>query len=134
MKKQLFPIAIVCLTMFFGCKETSKKTTELNQITLVSPEEAKLLIQMENTQLVDVRTVEEFETGKIAGAVNLVYDKSFAEKLAGLDKSKPVLVYCQSGGRSAKCAEILKEAGFKKIYDLDGGLTQWVRKGNAVLE
>lgn len=134
MKKQILPVVILCLFTFFGCKENSDKTNELSQITLVSPQEAALLIQMQNTQLVDVRTVEEFESGKIEGAVNLVYQKNFSERIAELDKSKPVLVYCQTGGRSAKCAEILKKAGFKKIYDLEGGLTQWARAGNKILK
>ncbi|HET8810693.1 MAG TPA: rhodanese-like domain-containing protein [Flavobacteriaceae bacterium] len=134
MKKQILLVAMLCLFTLLGCKENSEKPSDLSQITLVSPEEAALLLQMQNTQLVDVRTVEEFETGKIEGAVNLVYQKNFSEKIAELDKSKPVLVYCQSGGRSAKCAEILKEAGFEKIYDLEGGLTQWARAGNEILK
>ena len=134
MKKAIFLLTILCLSLFYGCKETSEKPTGMDQITLVSPEEAKTLMQMENTQLVDVRTVEEFESGKIAGSVNLVYEEDFAEKIAGLDKDQPVLVYCRSGNRSAKCAEILKEAGFTKIYDLDGGLSKWRQEGNEVLE
>ena len=42
-----------------------------------------------------------------------------------LDKSKPVVLYCKGGGRSAKCAKKLKDAGFEKIYDLEGGLSKW---------
>ena len=42
-----------------------------------------------------------------------------------LDKKKPVILYCKGGTRSAKCAKKLKDAGFEKIYDLDGGLSRW---------
>ena len=54
----------------------------------------------------------------------------FKEKaFEGLDKSKPVLVYCASGGRSAKSAKIYKEAGFTKVYNLLGGFRAWSAKG-----
>jgi rhodanese-related sulfurtransferase len=42
-----------------------------------------------------------------------------------LDKNKPVLVYCAAGGRSASAAKDLKKAGFKKVYDLEGGYDAW---------
>jgi len=38
-------------------------------------------------------------------------------------------VYCKSGNRSAKCAAKMKDAGFVKIYDLDGGIAKWKYKG-----
>jgi rhodanese-related sulfurtransferase len=38
-----------------------------------------------------------------------------------LDKNKPVFVYCRSGGRSGKCAQMCKDMGFKEIYDMKGG-------------
>ena len=76
--------------------------------------------------LVDVRTPEEFAEGHIAKAVNMnVNDNDFESKIATLDKEKPVMVYCRSGGRSAKAAGILKEKGFKHVYDLDGGMIGW---------
>lgn len=115
-------------TVFFlfslACKEQAREN--LSTIQMVSPDEMEELIKLESTQLVDVRTEKEFASGHIEGAQNIVYDEHFDEKLASLDKSKPVAVYCHSGGRSEKCAKILKEAGFKKIYDLKGGITQWV--------
>lgn len=122
-------------------KETTEATTSTQAdkndvgsgITLITPEEAEKLMQLENTQLVDVRTVEELESGKIAGAVNFIYEKNFEEKIAHLDKTQPVIVYCHSGRRSAICAEILKEAGFEKIYDMDGGITQWKKEGRPVV-
>jgi thioredoxin len=42
-----------------------------------------------------------------------------------LDVSKPVFVYCLSGGRSASAAQYLKGRGFKRVYDLQGGIMQW---------
>ena len=49
-------------------------------------------------------------------------------------QSKPVIVYCRSGRRSAECAKQLKEKGFVKIYDLEGGIAKWEFEGFEVKE
>ena len=59
-------------------------------------------------------------------------DENFDEKIESVDKSKPVIVYCKSGGRSAKCALKLAEKGFEKIYDLEGGFSQWKFKALSI--
>ena len=84
--------------------------------------------QMKETtsQIVDVRTEGEYKEGHIANAVNMdVTADDFESKIASLDKEKPVMVYCKAGGRSAKAASILREKGFKNVYDLDGGILGW---------
>lgn len=84
-------------------------------------------------QLVDVRTPEEFQSGFIAGAVNLnIQDADFVKKIVLLDKSRPVLVYCAVGGRSAKAANEFLKLGFPKVYDLKGGMTAWKAAGKSV--
>ena len=88
----------------------------------------KKTIQSKKVQLVDVRTPAEFEEGKIEGAQNIdVKNAEFKTMAAKLDPKKPVAVYCRSGARSAKAASILKEMGFKKIYNLDGGYLAWTK-------
>ena len=83
-----------------------------------------------SVQLIDVRTPEEYRSGYIAGARNLnIYDAGFAQSLAALDKSKPVLVYCAKGGRSASAAGELQKAGFSQVYDLEGGISAWKAAG-----
>lgn len=77
-------------------------------------------------QLIDVRTPQEFAKGHIPKAVNIDYKNAdFKSQINILDTSKPVLLYCHSGGRSAKSYKILKEKGFKEVYDLQGGFTAW---------
>jgi rhodanese-related sulfurtransferase len=58
----------------------------------------------------------------------------FASQIEKLDKTKPVFVYCKRGGRSAGAAEILKEKGFTKVYNLDGGITAWTEEGQEVVK
>ena len=105
---------------------------ELTEITIINPEEMKVLLKENEVQLVDVRTVEEFNKHFIQGAENIVFDDNFDIKLDHLDKEKPVVVYCKKGGRSGRCAKVLQQKGFKKIYDLKGGLSQWIKEGNDV--
>ena len=94
-------------------------------ITTVDVKKAKELLK-EDIQLVDVRTPGEYEEGHIDNALNIdVTDDAFVKNIEQLDKEKPVMVYCRSGHRSARAAEILKEKGFKKIYNLDGGFMAW---------
>lgn len=75
-----------------------------------------------NAQLLDVRTPNEWNAGKIASSKCINYnDPAFKEQVQKLDKDKPVFVYCAVGGRSTKASQILKESGFKLIYNLQGG-------------
>ena len=86
-------------------------------------------------QLLDVRTEGEWKEGHLEGAKLVTLAKEgFVEKAkAALDPKKPVLVYCKSGGRSARAAKQLREAGFT-VHDLDGGITAWQKAGKPVVK
>lgn len=119
---------ILLLTLIFGFMSCNEHSS--SEIKVVSPEEMKSLIQMDDVQLVDVRTKEEYNTGFISNSQNIdITAPDFEDQISKLDKKKPVLVYCKAGTRSAKCAQKLKEAGFEKIYDLSGGITKWKYTG-----
>ena len=81
-------------------------------------------------QILDVRTPEEFASQHIDNAINADWNnEDFATKAATFDKSKPVFVYCLSGGRSKKASQKLQELGFTTIYELDGGIMKWNAEG-----
>ena len=95
-------------------------------VSLVDSNKFETQMKEPTSQIVDVRTAGEFASGHIANAVNFdVTSDDFITKIASLDKEKPVMVYCKSGGRSARAAGVLKEKGFKQVYDLDGGIMGW---------
>ncbi|WP_111309689.1 rhodanese-like domain-containing protein [Confluentibacter sediminis] len=124
MKKLSFLYVILIIT-FSSCKEV-----ESPKITIVSPEEMQSFLQADNVQLIDVRTAKEFENGHIPGAQNIdFFSPTFVQDITKLDKDKPVYLYCNSGKRSAKCAQKMLEEGFVKIYDLDGGFSKWKYEG-----
>jgi rhodanese-related sulfurtransferase len=121
--KQLNLILIALL--LFSC--TDKKEPQVYKITADQMFEA---IENESIQLIDVRTEEEYCSGKLKNAQNFcVTNDDFIARAKDLDKDKPVYLYCKVGGRSAKAAEVLKEMGFKFIYDMTGGIDEWQEKG-----
>jgi len=77
--------------------------------------------------LVDVRTPEEFSGGHIPGAVNIPLQE-LETRLTEIPADSPVVLYCRSGNRSAQAADILREAGYSRVYDL-GGINAWQSQG-----
>jgi len=78
--------------------------------------------------LVDVRTPEEFASGHILGAVNIPLSElkgNLSTWAARLPKEVPVILQCRSGVRSSQAAQILLEAGFQNVLNLDGGILDW---------
>ena len=110
----LILLFIACSTPIEGvevlsCKEFDKKLQETKQ-----------------EQIIDVRTLDEFNGGTIQTAMNIdFYSKNFKKNINAFDKNRPVFVFCAKGGRSSSACKIFKEEGFKVIYDLEGGYTAW---------
>lgn len=74
--------------------------------------------------LVDVRSVDEFSGGHIEGAINIPIQE-LSSRMAELgDKSGELVLYCQSGGRSAMAKRLLESNGFTSVHDM-GGIGQW---------
>ena len=105
----------------------------------ITPAQARDMIAKGNALVVDVRDALEVEkSGKVAGALHVsrgmlefradpespYHDKNFA-------KSKAVIVYCASGGRSALSGKVLKDMGYDQVYNL-GAFKDWAESGGAV--
>ena len=104
----------------------------------ITPAEARELIR-DGALVVDVRDAPEVEkSGKVEGATHVsrgmlefradpdspYHDKKF-------DRSKPVIVYCASGGRSALSGKTLKDLGYDKVLNL-GAFKDWVEAGGDI--
>ncbi|MFK7782322.1 rhodanese-like domain-containing protein [Psychroserpens sp.] len=125
MKKITIVFGLLFAIFLFSCEQDTQ-----SEIKVISPEEMQTLLELDDVQIVDVRTPEEYRNGFIDNSQNIDFKSpTFDEDITRLDKTKPVVLYCKSGGRSAKCSKKLKDAGFVKIYDLNGGITQWKFKG-----
>jgi thioredoxin len=117
-------IAISTTLLFFSCYSKNEETN-------LSPAQFENKIkEMPSAPLIDVRTPDEFSKGHLPNAQNFDWNgDDFDKQVTALDKSKPVFVYCLSGGRSSSAAAKMRNDGFKKVYELDGGIMKW-RSGN----
>ncbi len=109
---------------------------ETGKVTVVDVDEFESMIATGNVQVVDVRTPGEVQQGVVSEGVihaDVMNDNAFSQGIASLDKSKPVLVYCKRGGRSANAADMLKAKGYT-VYDLDGGMDAWMDAGKETVE
>lgn len=76
--------------------------------------------------VLDVRTPGEIAEGIIPGAIHVdLMGGEFAEKIQMLDRDKSYYVYCRSGGRSATACGAMSQWGFRKLYNLSGGIMSW---------
>ena len=95
----------------------------------------KLLIEDNNSVVLDVRTLDEVEElGIIPEAlhIDIFKGQGFIDEIQNLDTSKNYFVYCKAGGRSAQACAIMNQLGFEKTYNLLGGFTEWEGKVNQI--
>ena len=87
----------------------------------INTPKAKELLKQPGTQVLDVRTAPEYMLGHLQPAQNLnVNDDNFAQQVAKLDTGKTYVVYCRSGKRSSKAADIMYEHGFRHVVNGGG--------------
>lgn len=119
MKKTFFVfLMLMAATSIISQAQTIKKLDPQNF--------EKKLKESKEPILVDVRTSSEYAEGHLANAVLIdIYADDFKSRVAKLDKSKPVFVYCKAGSRSRSAVGVFQDLGFKEIYDLSGGINAW---------
>jgi phage shock protein E len=93
------------------------------------PALAKQLVREQGALLLDVRSQGEFDSGHVEGATLVPVDElesrlAEIETATGGDKTKPIVVYCRSGRRSAAAKQALLAAGYTQVSDL-GGMSNW---------
>ena len=110
---------------FLSCVYSPNNADKM--INLSETEWVKLHDESEESVIIDVRTDDEFSTGYIEGAVNIDFymGNKFISEIDKLDKSKSYFIYCKSGARSGQTCELMKQKGFKKVYNLEGGILGW---------
>ncbi len=142
MKRKCLSASAIILLLIFGsvlaisCAEKVGVSTQI--IENITVQEASRLIQENQGNpdftIIDVRTPEELADGYVENAVNINFNSStFREDIGKLDKDKTYLIYCRSGNRSAQAAVIMKELGFREVYDM-GGIIDWIKEGFPVVK
>ncbi|WP_310595539.1 thioredoxin domain-containing protein [Flavobacterium sp.] len=125
MKLKIILLAIVTLAIT-SCKgQPSKNIQTIDAVAF-----SKAIQATPTPQVVDVRTPEEFASGHLIQAQNVNWmNPDFVANSVKYDKSKPIFVYCKSGGRSHKAAEKLAELGFTNVIEMEGGILKWEAAG-----
>ncbi len=146
MKNIILVLASILTLVIYSCSNnTNAEIAPLDEIAAlmqqqkviinVNVEQFKKLVTSEKGTVLDVRTPGEWAEGTIANAEKIdYYNDNFATEIEKLDKTKPVFVYCKKGGRSSSAAEILKEKGFTKVFNLDGGISAWLDAGQEIVK
>ncbi|HEX3052551.1 MAG TPA: rhodanese-like domain-containing protein [Aggregatilineaceae bacterium] len=145
MMKRIMLLLVVVILVLTACgddkdndKNDDKKPTATPTVGVVAvsgyqtlaPDEANQQFQAsDNAILVDVRTPEEWaETGIPVGAKTLTWQDEFVAKAASeLPKDAEIYVICRSGNRSAQASQWLIEQGYTKVFNIEGGITEWMK-------
>jgi len=116
----------------YPSEQTEDETAAAGDIavaTLISVEEVyEIITGGEDYFILDVRNQDEYDEAHIEG-VTLIPVDTLESRLNELPTGKPIIVYCKAGVRSAAAAEILVNNGFTEVYDMGGGITEWIDKG-----
>lgn len=123
--------SIIALVLIGGCLGGAP-APEDRIVRVVSPGEAFALIEENGGNpgfvVIDVRRPDEFAAGHIRGAIN-IDSAGFPEQLSSLDPDGAYVIYCRRGVRSAGVRELMREAGFSEVYDIEGGMNAWQAAG-----
>jgi rhodanese-related sulfurtransferase len=121
--KKVFAL-ISSLLLLVGCSTSTAGATNMDVL------EFSKKITESGVVILDVRTPGEFAEGYIEGARMIDFQGgSFETEIASLDKDVTYAVYCRSGNRSGQAVKIMQDAGFRNLYNLEGGVIDWANQG-----
>ena len=124
--KVILPLLAALALVMTGCAAPQASADSFRQISM---EEAAALMKTEEGYIIlDVRTVQEYESGHIPGAICIPNETISDAEIPQLpDKDQLILVYCRSGNRSKQAAAKLARLGYKNIVEF-GGIGAWPGK------
>ncbi|WBL26343.1 rhodanese-like domain-containing protein [Zunongwangia sp. HGR-M22] len=127
--KRLFFAVILLFLSLQSCKEL-----EASEIDMISAEEMLERLDEEEFQVLDVRPEEEFADAHILRAKNIILNENNDNSLFfdTLSKDKPVVIYGENKEHTKKAIDILKKDGFSEVYELEGGIQDWILLGGEV--
>jgi molybdopterin/thiamine biosynthesis adenylyltransferase/rhodanese-related sulfurtransferase len=110
---------------FCGIPQADAEAAKELEVPTITATELKAKIdRKDHFVLVDVREPFEYDISRIQGS-KLIPLGELPARLSELDSADDIVLHCKVGGRSAKALRILQEAGFRKLNNLQGGITAW---------
>ncbi|HEY0679924.1 MAG TPA: thioredoxin domain-containing protein [Chitinophagaceae bacterium] len=124
--KNSISILLFAVSIFVSCTGNAQKTN-------LSVQEFEKGISQPGAQVLDVRTLEEYQSGHLTGALlaDWTNEAEFVSRVKSLEKSRPVYTYCLSGARSDAAVQWLRKNGFV-AFNLKGGIAAWKRENKPV--
>lgn len=141
MSKLLFILLLVGSTTIMWAQSTLNPEFEekiegiiSHSIPTISCERLQSKLNRPNLVLLDAREQEEFTISHLKDAKWVGYNTFDKKYVEGIDKDAMVVVYCSVGYRSEKIAEQLKAMGYNKVYNLYGGIFEWMNRSYLLLD
>ena len=124
------PLLLLALLFSLSCFAQNSRNEKLD------PEEFEKQIAAGNAILLDVRTAAEYRAGHIPAALQADWNnkKEFEERVRYIDKSSVVYIYCAIEPRSTAAAMWMRNNGFNRVLELNGGFIGWKKKGKPTEE
>jgi len=139
MKIQILILFIAFLTL--SCcaqqyKNFDEMATEMakGKASKITVNQLDSLLKIKKLTLIDVRSPEEFNVSHLKEAQNFNYDDFKVKLLKNMNKQDTIIVYCSVGYRSEKVAEKLQKAGYKNVFNLYGGIFDWLNNGYLIYQ
>jgi rhodanese-related sulfurtransferase len=124
--------SILIVAIVSGCLSSTMPSEKARHVD-VSVQQGKEMIDSGEVFILDVRTQEEYDEGHIMGSTLIPVDE-LDSRLKELPRDKKILVYCSTGHRSLTASEKLENSGFTQIYNMKGGITEWINTGYDVVK
>jgi rhodanese-related sulfurtransferase len=121
--KILIICLLFCSSLFAGVPDTSKYVS-------LDPYYFHLqYLKEDSVVLIDVRQTFEYRVNRLNDAVNMPSSKNLRELADSISANYALFLYCTDDFRSTRACEICYDLGFRKIYNLEGGLVAWRKEG-----
>ncbi len=126
----VFAVIVLAATAYYFIQKGSTQNPNYGNVDSKTAQD--IINEKGDLVILDVRTVSEYESGHLEGAINIPVEE-LSQRLSELNPSDEILVYCRTGNRSTSAVRILKSNGFEKLYHMDGGITAWINEGFPVI-
>ncbi len=128
---------IIFLLIFSGCIGNTK-TAEKSQFIDITVTQGKEMIDRGDVFILDVRRQDEYDAGHIRGSTRIpvqdIPQQELNKSISEIPRDKKILVYCRTGQRSTMASEILVNSGFKEVYNMKGGISEWTKAGYEIVK
>jgi rhodanese-related sulfurtransferase len=117
-------LALLALLLLLLITERRKAVPSL------TPQEATVLGNSDDTVMLDVRSAADFRSGRVLHAKNLPFAE-LSQRLSDINqyRDSPIVLICKTGQTAASAAHLLRKEGYRKVYRMAGGMLEWVNQG-----